>query len=81
MNVEADMTAEMDESLATTLAANLLKNAFTHGNDGGRIRICLKARAMTIANTGGDRPLDGEKYSNGSTIRPTRPRRRASDCR
>lgn len=61
MNVEADMTAEMDESLATTLAANLLKNAFTHGNDGGRIRICLKARAMTIANTGGDRPLDGEK--------------------
>lgn len=61
MQATADMTAEMDESLATTLVGNLLKNAFVHANEGGRIYIKVETRAMTIANTGQEAPLDSKR--------------------
>lgn len=56
-----DLVLNMDESLATTLATNLLKNAFTHANRGGRIAISITPTSMAIANTGQDTPLDGQR--------------------
>ncbi len=58
---DGDMRPEMDESLATTLVANLLKNAFTHANPGGSITVSITPLAMTVANTGQDTPLDGQR--------------------
>ena len=56
-----DLVLNMDESLATTLATNLLKNAFTHCNRGGRIAISISTTSMSIANTGQETPLDGQR--------------------
>ena len=42
----------MDESLATTLVTNLIKNAFLHTADGGSISIAIHQGAMTISNSG-----------------------------
>ena len=58
---DGDLVLNMDESLATTLATNLLKNAFTHANRGGRITISISPASMAIANTGQDTPLDGQR--------------------
>lgn len=58
---DGDLVLNMDESLATTLATNLLKNAFTHTNRGGRIAISITPTSMAIANTGQDTPLDGQR--------------------
>ena len=58
---DGDLVLNMDESLATTLATNLLKNAFTHANRGGHITISISPESMAIANTGQDTPLDGQR--------------------
>lgn len=52
---------QMDESLATALVANLLKNAYLHNRTGGSVSITLASQRLTIANTGtDDSPLDAE---------------------
>lgn len=48
----------MNESLATVLITNLLKNAFVHNVDGGHIRIEITPRNFTFRNTGEAHPLD-----------------------
>lgn len=48
----------MDPSLADILAANMLKNAFVHNIDGGRIDVSLDDGTLTVANTGAAEPLD-----------------------
>lgn len=48
----------MNESLATILITNLLKNAFVHNVDGGHIRIEITSRNFTFRNTGEAHPLD-----------------------
>lgn len=48
----------MNESLATVLITNLLKNAFVHNVDGGHIRIEITSRNFTFRNTGEAHPLD-----------------------
>lgn len=48
----------MHESLASALISNLLKNAFVHNKDNGRIFIDVSARGLTVRNTGEDGPLD-----------------------
>lgn len=50
----------MNESLATALLTNLLKNAFVHNVDGGHIRIEINDRGMTFRNTGLGQALDQE---------------------
>lgn len=42
----------MNETLAAVLFTNLLKNAFVHNVDGGRIRIIITAHGVTFCNTG-----------------------------
>ena len=59
----------MNESLASVLVTNLLKNAFVHNVDGGLIRIETAADWLRISNTG-DTPLDGvrifERFYQGA---------------
>lgn len=51
---------EMNESLASVLVTNLLKNAFVHNADGGTIRIETAEDSLRICNTG-DAPLDRKR--------------------
>ena len=48
----------MNETLASVLVSNLIKNAFVHGGEKGEITITLTLEALTIANSG-DSALDG----------------------
>lgn len=50
----------MNETLAIVLVSNLIKNAFVHGKDGGKITITLNSKALTIENSG-DSALDGAR--------------------
>lgn len=49
---EASLEHEMNESLATTLISNLIKNAFVHNYKGGEIYIELTEKQFVISNTG-----------------------------
>lgn len=48
----------MDESLASTLVTNLLKNALVHNHAGGVVRISVGKDSFRISNSGADAPLD-----------------------
>ena len=48
----ARFIVSMDESLATTLVTNLIKNAFLHTADGGTIDISLQDGTLTVSNSG-----------------------------
>ncbi len=70
----AQFIAAMDESLATTLVTNLLKNAFLYTTQGGTIRISMDKEMLTVENSGTE-PLDATRLfdrfytggANGST--------------
>lgn len=49
----------MNESLASTLVTNLLKNAYLHTAEGGAVEVGLHGRTLTVANDG-TAPLDAE---------------------
>ncbi len=49
----------MNESLASVLTTNLLKNAFVHARSGSHIEVSLHQRTLTIGNDG-TVPLDAE---------------------
>lgn len=51
----------MNETLAVVLLTNLLKNAFVHNVDGGRIRIVITPQGITFCNTGREEPLDAQR--------------------
>lgn len=51
----------MNEMLAATLVTNLLKNAFVHNVDGGRICIAFTEDTFRICNTGAEQALDKRK--------------------
>lgn len=55
---EAQLTVSMNDSLASALLSNLLKNAFVHSPEGGRIDIRISAREIVLSNTAEDGPLD-----------------------
>lgn len=54
----APFVCRMDESLASTLLTNLLKNSFVHNRAGGVVRISMDRDRFAIGNTGADAPLD-----------------------
>lgn len=56
---ESQFFVEMDDSLAAILVTNLLKNAFVHNTDHGRIEIRVTDASFCIRNTG-EHELDGE---------------------
>ena len=51
-------TMDMDPGLAATLVGNLMKNAFVHNLDNGKVDIRITDTDLTIANTGQSSPLD-----------------------
>ncbi len=51
----------MNGTLATTLLSNLLKNAFVHSPEKGRIAIAMAEGTLTISNTAEHGPLDGSR--------------------
>lgn len=55
------MTMTMNESLASTLTANLIKNAFVHNTEGGSVTIHTTQQLFRIENTGQPEPLDESK--------------------
>lgn len=61
VDTEDAFEVSMNESLATTLVVNLLKNAFTHNIEGGHIRIVSSGRSIVICNSGTAAPLDSER--------------------
>lgn len=58
MEEKGVFSLNMNESLAVSLFTNLLKNAFVHNVDGGRIRILITPESVTFCNTGMGQPLD-----------------------
>ena len=68
---------DMNETLATVLVTNLLKNAYIHNVEGGEIRIELDDAVIRFGNTGNPEELDdkrifehfyqGNKKKEGST--------------
>lgn len=51
----------MNESLAIALLTNLVKNAFVHNIDGGRIQIIFARQSIIFRNTGNQQPLDSAR--------------------
>lgn len=66
-NIEVSVTkkahwhARMNPMLASVLVGNLLKNAFVHNVDGGRVTVSMNSHGMTVANTGSSGALDKTK--------------------
>lgn len=59
VNIREDFSVKMNESLASTLTSNLLKNAFVHTETGGHIAITVGTKQLSISNDG-RQPLDAE---------------------
>lgn len=58
-NLPAELKVTMNESLATTLISNLVKNAYVHTPQGGDAHIEIIGRTLRVSNTGSE-PLDKE---------------------
>lgn len=55
---EATLICRMNESLASTLISNLLKNAFVHNRENGSIHLTIALHTLTIANSSDQPALD-----------------------
>lgn len=67
----AHFIVSMDESLATTLVTNLLKNAFLHTADGGSVDVSITDGTLTVSNSG-EEALDATRlfdrfYTSGKS--------------
>nr|WP_245405122.1 HAMP domain-containing sensor histidine kinase [Algoriphagus sp. AGSA1] len=51
----------MDESLASILVSNLLRNAIFHNLEGGKVRVKLNENSLRVSNTGKGKELDSKK--------------------
>ena len=57
----ADLYQNMDESLASILISNLLRNAIFHNVEGGKVEVYIKKNILQIRNTGKGKALDTSK--------------------
>ena len=57
----SQLIVDMNESLATALVTNLLKNAYVHNSDNGYIRIITDASGIMFCNGADSGALDGER--------------------
>lgn len=60
MTLPERFDVEMNESLASVLITNLLRNAYLHSADGTTIEVRLEQRTLLVTNAG-DTPLDGDR--------------------
>lgn len=70
-NLPASFIINMNESLATTMVTNLVKNAFLHTQEGGTVVVAIENECMTVSN-GGSEPLDATRlfdrfYTSGKS--------------
>lgn len=70
-SLPARFVVSMNESLATTMVTNLVKNAFLHTPDGGTVDVRIEKGCLVISNDGVE-PLDGNRlfdrfYTNGKS--------------
>ncbi len=56
-----DFTVQMNDMLANMLITNLLKNAFVHNVESGKLRIEIQKEYFSIQNSGVSTPLDSVK--------------------
>ncbi len=61
---EDTLKINMNETLASVLFGNLLKNAFIHNRSGGEIQIYISGKSISISNTGMPEALDGNAVFN-----------------
>ena len=64
VQIKAPFIVEMDESLSSVLLSNLVKNAYIHNLDGGKISINMNHNELRISNTGSNIPLDEKRVFN-----------------
>lgn len=57
---DSPVVVRMNETLATILVTNLIKNAFMHSPDGGIVTIALDGNGLAVENSG-EAPLDRER--------------------
>ena len=69
MHLTGSFRVRMNESLASVLVSNLIRNAYVHSEAGARIDIRIEGRTLTVSNDGVT-PLDGkhifERFYQGS---------------
>ncbi len=69
MHLTGSFLVRMNESLASVLVSNLIRNAYAHSEAGARIDIRIEGRTLTVSNDGVT-PLDGkhifERFYQGS---------------
>lgn len=58
---ETTLIVRMNLSLAESLVANLLKNAFVHGDANGTVDVRVAGRSLEVTNDGAAGPLDGAR--------------------
>lgn len=58
------LTYTMNDSLASTLITNLLKNAFVHNNPNGTIQITISNHTLIVANSSTSPELNGKTLFN-----------------
>lgn len=56
---DAEVVVDANEDLLRILLTNLIKNAVTHNQRGGDVRITIQENALVVENTGADASLDG----------------------
>lgn len=73
MEEKGEFRLRMNETLAVVLITNLLKNAFVHNIDKGRVGIEISAGSISFRNTGTEEALDEkrifERFYQGSRKR------------
>ncbi|SFU09102.1 Signal transduction histidine kinase [Algoriphagus locisalis] len=57
----AILSYQMDESLASILVSNLLRNAIFHNVEGGKVQVEIQENSLRIRNTGKHEALDSSK--------------------
>ena len=66
---DSPVTIKMNETLATILVTNIIKNAFVHSPEDGKVTLTLTENELVVENSG-DSPLDSsrifERFYQGS---------------
>ncbi|WP_339875533.1 HAMP domain-containing sensor histidine kinase [uncultured Algoriphagus sp.] len=57
----ADLYQNMDESLASILISNLLRNSIFHNVEGGKVQVKIKENSFLVRNSGKGKALDNSK--------------------
>lgn len=61
MEETGEFRVRMNETLATVLVTNLLKNAYVHNVEEGRISVIISKNGLAFGNTGADVALDSKR--------------------